>query len=60
MQMQMEGAAMRLVLHEGDQRLVHDSEQGVQAFRKAHFDWITEAGSKEHRIVVRGCSSLSS
>ena len=51
-QLQMETTAMKLVLHEGDQRLVHAGDKGMEAFRKAHFDWVTEAGSKERRIVV--------
>ena len=57
--LQMESAALKLVLHEGDQRLVHNSEQGVQAFSKAHFDWVTATGTKERHIVVRAHRQLS-
>ena len=52
-QLQMETTAIKLVLHASDQRLVHCGDQGTQPLRKAHFDWVTEAGSKEHQIVVR-------
>ena len=58
-QLQIEGACMRLALNEADQRLVSQSAGGVPPLLKAHFDWVTEAGTKEQYIVVRAQASLS-
>ena len=52
-QLQMEGACMRLMLNEADQMLVTRRAGGFPPLQQAHFDWVTEAGMKEQRIVVR-------
>ena len=44
---------MRLMLNEADQRLVTRQAGGFPPLQQAHFDWVTEAGMKEQRIVVR-------
>ena len=43
---------MRLVLNEADQVLVSRQAGGFPPLLQAHFDWVTEAGTKEQRIVV--------
>ena len=43
---------MRLALNEADQVLVSRQAGGFPPLLQAHFDWVTEAGTKEQRIVV--------